>query len=771
MPVLIATPFATNGTKNDIPETVGAQPQNATMEEGFPDVTQQPISTGGIPPERADFNGILYALSDNISHINKGLAYSFDTTFATKIGGYPLHAQLMLDDGTRVISTIPSNTNNPNLDMTGWRKGVPASDVTDESGKSQQEVNNDLLTRSLNLRNFPRLPNETHDTLRINRMINKASELGIRYCDIDDGDYYILASTNNDAWHGWTDGIELKSGIYVRASKAANMRALPYSYQGGTVLKARSQYDIGWFGGKFIGERNEHLAPDGSAYTHRKNSTSYVLGQYIWHQSWGFLVTTAGTTAATMPAYSSLNVGDSLNDGTAVLQVVSKSIGEWGHNIAIYGCDSVFIDTESVDAWGDGCLITSTQVNGGTPSSNVFLRLKSKNNRRQGLSVTSCDGLYILNGTELNDTNGTAPSAGIDLEPNSNQTVKDVFIQTLICNNNDGGGFLAYANASGSKLENVNADVIVAKNNGSAGFRARYANIDGIYVDRLVTQGSKSLSGFRVDGSPKNITIKDWESDGDYIGISTGTATNLNIGNAVIKNSVLNSSLTEVSGGLIGLIDDQNTGLARGFELFTCSGLTAKIKTKGSDTAGLYVNATNDCNLDFDINGVKSSHAVHIRGSNNNVISGVIGGQDLTQAGSYGVFVDTTSTSNKINHNIVKAQTGVKFSAGIFCASTTSGNTVMFNEVDSNAYTGGAVGDSGNNTLEFNSGQFTPDVQSVTTTQLQSAANNINTKYKRAGRTAMNTTVGKLYFALGSSALDKWRPVGAADGTQDITPS
>lgn len=141
MPVLIATPFATNGTKNEIPETTGAQPQNATMDEGFPAITQQPISTGGIPPERADFNGILYALSDNISHINKGLAYSFDTAFATKIGGYPLHAELVMADGTRVVSTIANNMNNPDVDLTGWRKGVAASSVTDESGKTQQDIN------------------------------------------------------------------------------------------------------------------------------------------------------------------------------------------------------------------------------------------------------------------------------------------------------------------------------------------------------------------------------------------------------------------------------------------------------------------------------------------------------------------------------------------------------------------------------------------------------------------------------------------------------
>lgn len=174
MPVLIATPFATNGTKNDIPETMGLEPQNATMDVGFPDITEQPISTGGIPPERADFNGILYALSDNISHINKGLAYSFDTTFATKIGGYPLHAELVMADGTRVVSTVQNNMNDPDVDLTGWQKGggsVTASDVLDESGRTQQEINTAQESSVIYAESYS-LSDTADNTSKYNQLIN-----------------------------------------------------------------------------------------------------------------------------------------------------------------------------------------------------------------------------------------------------------------------------------------------------------------------------------------------------------------------------------------------------------------------------------------------------------------------------------------------------------------------------------------------------------------------------------------------------------------------
>lgn len=120
-PTLITTPFAENGDKNIIPESVGANPQNATMQAGFPPITQQKISEGGIPPERNDFNGILNLYGQHIVHQNKGLSYEFDQAFADQIGGYPLGAELVLSDGlTKVVSTIPNNTSNPNSSMSGW---------------------------------------------------------------------------------------------------------------------------------------------------------------------------------------------------------------------------------------------------------------------------------------------------------------------------------------------------------------------------------------------------------------------------------------------------------------------------------------------------------------------------------------------------------------------------------------------------------------------------------------------------------------------------
>src|SRR5690606_34007467 len=110
--------------------------------------------------------------------------------------------------------------------------------------------------------------------------------------------------------------------------------------------------------------------------------------------------------------------------------------------------------------------------------------LKATNNRRQGLSVTAVDGLYFLDGCDFSGTNGTNPQYGIDFEPNSNQAVRNVFARVIRADDNAGGGVMCYANASNSKIENINIGTLVANNNMQSSFRARYAGVDGVTIDK-----------------------------------------------------------------------------------------------------------------------------------------------------------------------------------------------------------------------------------------------------------------------------------------------
>lgn len=123
-PYLISIPFSDSGDKQSILDSAPVDPNDPTWVAGFPTITSTPIAEGGLPPKRISFNGVLNAITQNIVHQSKGLMYEFDADYAAKIGGYPLNSRLILSSGDLVVSTIPNNINNPNINMTGWsRKG------------------------------------------------------------------------------------------------------------------------------------------------------------------------------------------------------------------------------------------------------------------------------------------------------------------------------------------------------------------------------------------------------------------------------------------------------------------------------------------------------------------------------------------------------------------------------------------------------------------------------------------------------------------------
>lgn len=120
LPQIIAQPFAADGDKNTIPNNATGT-QNASLEEGFPEVTEKTIATGGIPPVRKDFNGAINLMSQFYFFNQNGGTYTFNQTVSDTLGGYPLNAVLWYfgSDGTKtmVVSNIANNgynfVNNP----------------------------------------------------------------------------------------------------------------------------------------------------------------------------------------------------------------------------------------------------------------------------------------------------------------------------------------------------------------------------------------------------------------------------------------------------------------------------------------------------------------------------------------------------------------------------------------------------------------------------------------------------------------------------------
>jgi len=116
----------------------------------------------------------------------------------------------------------------------------------------------------------------------------------------------------------------------------------------------------------------------------------------------------------------------------------------------IVGAQNVVIDgLESSDNAGDGFYIGEYQ---GRPSQNIVLNdCLASDNRRQGLSIVSARKVYVVN-CQFQDTHGSMPQFGIDLEPDyPTQFLDQIMILQPFTLSNKGGGIAIY-------LENLNAN-------------------------------------------------------------------------------------------------------------------------------------------------------------------------------------------------------------------------------------------------------------------------------------------------------------------------
>lgn len=126
--VMLPNAFAWDSVnKNTIQdERQPSQPvQDATLKDGFPLITMTPQDAGGIAPNGQDFNGILYEISLDTVHRQKGLRIQFDPNYAAKIGGYSIGSILASSDYQRdYISLIDNNLTDPNGSGTAGRWAI-----------------------------------------------------------------------------------------------------------------------------------------------------------------------------------------------------------------------------------------------------------------------------------------------------------------------------------------------------------------------------------------------------------------------------------------------------------------------------------------------------------------------------------------------------------------------------------------------------------------------------------------------------------------------
>lgn len=130
--------------------------------------------------------------------------------------------------------------------------------------------------------------------------------------------------------------------------------------------------------------------------------------------------------------------------------------GEWRHGISLRNCKNITIkNIEIHDTGGDGIYISGTKK--GSFSENIFIsNVVSTHNKRQGMSIISAQNVQIENSVFQN-TIGTLPGAGVDLEPNTKyDRMENIVFSNCIFRQNDHAGIVLALNKLESDSRPVN---------------------------------------------------------------------------------------------------------------------------------------------------------------------------------------------------------------------------------------------------------------------------------------------------------------------------
>ncbi len=136
-PTKTTVPFGNSGSKNIIPvaSQIGIVDGAASYTDGFPPLTYTDPTAGGIAPAAQDFNGILFAITQQLQWNEAGGLPKFDSTFATAVGGYPAGSVLQSADSFGFwISTADNNTANPDTGGAGWVPSFFYGNATQAAG-------------------------------------------------------------------------------------------------------------------------------------------------------------------------------------------------------------------------------------------------------------------------------------------------------------------------------------------------------------------------------------------------------------------------------------------------------------------------------------------------------------------------------------------------------------------------------------------------------------------------------------------------------------
>ncbi|MFA6246259.1 MAG: right-handed parallel beta-helix repeat-containing protein [Mucilaginibacter sp.] len=362
--------------------------------------------------------------------------------------------------------------------------------------------------------------------------------------------------------------------------------------------------------------------------------------------------------------------------------------GEHGFGINVAGSTNVVIDNIRIsECWGDGIYIGGGTAEVGQPNNILVSRVVCNHNRRQGMSITNADGVKVSNSSFTN-TGGTAPEAGIDIEPNANQTVANVMIDNCQCNANEGSGILMFANPENSFIHNISCMNLSTTNNGGKGIDVasnslgRIKNIDIVNASS-VSNNLGGLSFVRVENlNVVNLSIYNSGNSKAYTwSIYLGYISNGNVNNFKIEeNSIMTSGLSLLGDNLDVTISNGNISTFN-YSITSDNSLSNKnirilnVKVSQASSWGISLKYTTNSVISGNIIEQCGRDGIRLTDSNNNIISN----NEITDVGKdvsntfAGILIEGTSDNNNIQGNAIRAGLATnKIKYGISCTSTSA---------------------------------------------------------------------------------------------------
>ena len=247
------------------------------------------------------------------------------------------------------------------------------------------------------------------------------------------GNYMIKATSSDPSWTNpqslltpaKLEGLQVGSNTTILLDKDASLSVIPNNFWNYLVLNIQGADNVNILGGTLNGDRLSHDMSNPN---------------WTWNNGKGF----------NSPYYGEWGTGLSIQSSNNTLVSGVKFKNFWGDGI------SLFPDKDQAEA---GALSQAKNVH--------ITGCTFDYNRRQGISVGHANNVEIDHSL-FENTDGTGPAAGIDLEPGGGSTeqVTNVKIHDNVFLNNNNAGLTAYA-APKSKVSDVHVYNNTFINNGA----------------------------------------------------------------------------------------------------------------------------------------------------------------------------------------------------------------------------------------------------------------------------------------------------------------